>query len=477
MRTPRPALAALGLLAVAFLSSGGTALGGVRDDAELNYEIHVPDDWTWLDVGPFAEHKVVVGADRKLATLADGKPAEGQGGRVLLSVQEPPKDFPTEEYEGWLFDWQQLELQAKEKDPVPDEMIKQIDDLRAKMEKALAGLAARPEVQELLLQRFGKNRPAAEVDDRGVTIATLPAAKVSAPGTCANHAGVVAKCDASMFVWVVRKRMYRLALWIWPTEHDREHLRDQRDEIELSMDVPKKEAFLKKGPPPKPDEPANGGGPGPGGKGERLTLRDLAMGFEAVKPPRLMSEEIDRSQATERDVAFRFQAENQGDSVTMEMFSFRIGTAGATGFDLQQYFSGIWSSFIKLHAAGAITTSPFAPVTPRNPFLTLPDFAKKKDLKRPDDPAEKLSVSDLERMGVLTEVKKPSVGKVKVDHAWRLMLKGNIERIGDDWWVIYTFSTDSRTYVVRLTVRKGGWDTWKDDVIEALRSISLLEEK
>ena len=28
-----------------------------------------------------------------------------------------------------------------------------------------------------------------------------------------------------------------------------------------------------------------------------------------------------------------------------------------------------------------------------------------------------------------------------------------------------------------LTVRKGGWETWKDDVVEALRSINLIEEK
>jgi hypothetical protein len=473
MRLPRLAGLALALLALL----AGSALGRVKDDDSLNYEISVPDDWSWIDTGPFEKQAVVAAADRRLETLADGKPAEGEGGRVLLSVKDPPKVFPTEDYESWLYDWQQLEQQAKTKDPVPDEMARQIDDLRAKIEKALGELAATPEVQSLLLERFGGSAAGVTTDARGVEIGTIPAAKVGLEADAANHAGRKSKCQASMHVWVLRKRMYRLAVLIWPTARDREHLRDQRDEIELSMDMRKKEAMQRKAAPPKPDEPAADPGKGPGGKGERQTVRDLAMGFEAVKPARLIAQEIDRSEAKDRDTAFRFQAENQGDSVTVEMFSFRIGTAGATGFDLKQYFGDMWSQFLKSHPAGPISTSPFPPATPRNPFLTLPDLSKKKDVARPADPEEKVSTSDMERLGVLQEVKNASVGKEKVDHAWRWHQKGNVERVGDDWWLVYTFSTDTRTYVVRITVRKGGWTVWKDDVVEVLHSIVLIPEK
>ena len=57
-----------------------------------------------IDIIPFDGHR--------LDPLADGKPGAGQGGRVMLSVQDIPKEVDPD-YETWLKDWQILQEQAE----------------------------------------------------------------------------------------------------------------------------------------------------------------------------------------------------------------------------------------------------------------------------------------------------------------------------------------------------------------------------
>ena len=113
---------------------------------------------------------------------------------------------------------------------------------------------------------------------------------------------------------------------------------------------------------------------------------------------------------------------------------------------------------------------------------TPPAHARERDLSEgtfrpaPDDLKNGLSKSEVERLGVVTEVKGAKVGGQRVKEAWRWGMRGNLARIGTDIQCQWTFTYDARTFVMRVTARKDGWDKFKADAADIFKSFRILEE-
>ncbi len=472
---PRLLLLALAGATLCLHPAGPAAADRIRDGEDDNYAIHIPDSWAWGPVDDLGKIGVKQVANRRLEVLADGKtPAAGEGARLLLSVQEVPKDFEPD-YETWVAEWQQLEVEAQKFEEVPEALDTKIKAARAKVDKALEGLTGRAEIQSLLLNRWDKDPkkwPAPEVDAENIEIAKVPAGQVKAHGTCANLAGEPATCEARLFAWVIRKKLYRLAMWAWPTKHDREHVRDDLDTIEFSFEIPKPSAIPKK---PLAPVPAGDAGDAPkvdGDSGEVKTLKEDDFGFHVTKPKKFKTIPIDRSKPDQRTTGFRFDATQGSSSAVVDLLVYRI-KGGVTPFSLNTYLADLWPAFQLGHPKGSFGTYPFAPVTPKAPFLSLPDLAKKKEVKR-TEPDDRISAADMERFGVVSDAKMATIKKERVGDARRFCLSGVAERTGEEWHIHYAFTTDERVYVLRVTVRKEGWGFFKEEIAEILRSFELL---
>ncbi len=454
----------------------------VADDDVGNYLLRMPDSWEFADVSHFADLGVVKAGERKLATLHDGTAGTGQGARLMLSVQDVgPKTAPglPAEYEDWLKDWQLLEEQAKRVDEVSEDLHARIGAAYDKLDKALVTLAETPDVRRLVMSRWGRDPaawPAYKVEGE-TRIAGLPAAKLIVEAPSGNLGGNDAPCVAVQFVFVLRKKLTRLAIWRWSTPKDREKLKDDVDMIELSFEVLKSEALSAKKPPPS--APADdGAGKGDKPESKRETVKDLAMGFEVVKPAKFKLKELDRSKESDRNVGFDMSAVDAGSDCIVELLVYRVGRAGTTAFDLDDWMKNLGTNFFNSHPEGPIELIPFPTNSEKTPFLSLPDVAKKKELRRPppDDLKNGLSKADVERLGVVTEVKAAKVGGQRVKEAWRWGMRGNLARVGTDIQCQWTFTYDARTFVMRVTARKDGFEKYKADVAEIFKSFRILEE-
>jgi len=448
----------------------------IHDGDADNYAIHIPDSWAWDRVDDLGKIGVREAAKRRIEMLADGKTAGiGEGGRLLLSVQELPKDLDPD-YETWVAEWQQLELAAEKYEEVPEELHGKIRAARERVDKALETLASREEVKSLLLNRWDKDPkkwPPHEVDAVSVEIDRIPAGSVKVNAPCANLDGTLAECEGRLYVWIIRKKMYRLAMWAWPTKHDREHVRDDLDTIELSFEIPKKEAIPKKGLPPPSVDP-EGAPKLDGDSSESKVFRDIAFGFALTKPRKFKSTPVDRAKQDQRTLGFRFDAVQGAGSLTVDMMVYRLA-GGVTPFNVDQYLTGLWVIWMRDHPRGAFGTFPFAPVAPKTPYLSLPDLSKKKEVKR-TDPKDNVSVSDMERFGVISEAKQITIRKEKVRAAWRWCMTGLTERLGEETNLHYAFTTDERTYVIRVIARKEGLSMFKEELAELLKSFEILED-
>ena len=455
----------------------------IKDDDANNFVLKVPDTWSFGDVSPFAAHKVVAVGERRLEVLRDGTTkGTGQGGRLMLSVQDAPATLPAD-YAAWLYDWQVLEAQAAKMDPVTEEVSKKIDDLRTKLDDALTALAGAPGTADLLMSRWSKDPATWPPVQKaaGEKIGGVPAAKLTVEAPAANLSGNDAPCKARMFVWVLRKKLYRLALWGWTTPGDREQVGADLDEIELTFEHGKTEEVQPKraatDAPAGPD-PAEAPVAKDGDAGERKPVKDLAFAFEVVKPVKFKSKELDRSTKEDRNTAFSFTAQAGGADAIVDCLAYQVTGTGATAFEIADYLKGLWTGFVKAHPNGKLETWPFPPYTEKGGFLQVPDSGKKKEVKRPASEKDlDASVSDMERVGVASEGKGVKIGGVKVKETWRWMMKGLLDRVGEDVQAHYTFSTGERTYVLRVTARGGGFDRFKPEIAEILKSFRLIESK
>ncbi len=503
-----------------------------KDDDTLNYFLRVPERWNFASPVPpaLAKQGVVELADCAIDVLADGKtPGTGQGGRVVLSVQDVPKDFEPD-YETWLFDLQILsaraDAQSEQTGEVTEELAKQISDARQKLEKPLASLAGRPEMQSLLLSRWEadpKKQPHLEPDAVGIFMGGIPAAVVKHDGPCANLEGNTDVCEGRMFVWVVRKRMYRLAIWVWPNKYDRERIRDDADNIELNYVTPKSTAIPKKLP-----DPTKGGDPkDPKADPETLEERvkeEKSLGFSVKKPVKFKAFAIDRSRPDQVNVGYRMDAQQGPSSCTVELLVYRQ-RPGESPFNADQFLQDFYASFASGHPRGDLETAPFPTVTRKTPFLSLPDMEKKKPFPAPDRPfnkpqkekpaapekpdapdkppapekpvpdkpdkpdkpskpekekpdkEDKLTVNQIEKLGVFTESKSIEVDNQHVRTTWRACIKGNKERVGEEMYLLYMFQISDRTYVLRVLCRREGYVAFKDGIAAFLASVKLVDPK
>jgi len=474
---PRLLLLAAAVALVGLRPGRPASADKIHDGDADNYAIHIPDTWSWDRVDDLAKIGVREAAKRRLEMLADGKTTgTGEGGRLLLSVQDVPKDFEPE-YETWLAEWQQLELSAEKYEELPEELHTKIRAAREKINKALEVLVAREDVKSLLLNRWDKDPkkwPAHEVDAANLRIARVPAGLVKASSPCANLDGTLADCEGRVHVWIIRKKMYRLAMWAWPTKHDREHVTDDLDTIEFAFEVPKSEAIPKKALPPPPGlDPADA--PKVDGDSAEVTVvKEADFGFQVTKAKKFKTVPVDRSKPDQRNLGFRFDAIHGPSSAVVDLLVYRI-KGGAEPFNLSNYLTNLWTSFQVGHPKGSYGTMPFATVSAKAPFLSLPDFAKKKEVKR-TPPDERVSVSDMERFGVVSEAKGATIKKERVGDATRFCLSGVTERAGEDCHVHYAFSTDDRVYILRVTVRKEGWGLFKEEIAEILKSFEIVPD-
>lgn len=491
-RRPSPLLLGAACLVLCLCRGASPAFAGekVKDD-QGNYELRIPDNWVWIDVGAesFVKQSVVAGAERRFGPdelLADGKTkATGQGARLLLTVSDVPPSVDAE-YESWLRDLQVMETEvATIDDTTPalaekkEALIKSCGEIRTKIEKTLETLARQQEIQALLMKRFDadpKKWPPVEVESDNKEIGKIPAAYVHAEGDSANLDGNVQKTEARLFIWIIRKKLYRLAMWAWPaTSRDREHLKDDLDQIEVSFDIKNKSAL-----PPKSDKkPVDVPGSEPvkvdGDSDKVIEVKDLAYGFKVTKPKKFKTEPLDRAKNPQQ--AATFTARSAQATVVVELMIYRNLRAGLVPFKLEDWLTRNFVDFFKGHPEGNVDTYPFAPVSSKASFLSLPDLTRKKEIKRPPaDQMDKISMSDVTKAGAVTESRQIAVGKEKVRDAYRFCMRGNAPRQGPDTRIEYTFSTSERTFVVRVFMHEDGWSLWKDEIAEILKSFEILEE-
>ena len=485
-RAVAPPLRTLALLAVALgvgatLAAPRPALADkIKDDDALNYFLKVPDRWTFGRTEDYAKQSVVAVADCVLDRSADGKTAgTGQGARVMLSVEDVPKDFEPD-YETWLYEWQLIDgkIAALGDGDVPEEIRKQEAAARERLEKPLSALAGRPDVQSLLLGRWsadGRKTPALEPDARGVWMGHLPAAEMKYEANAPNLQGNDGPCLGRLHVWVVGKRLYRMAFWIWPNPRDRAGLKDDVDSIEFEYRTPRPAAVPRK--PPAPDKGANPDEPKTDPEIAREYLKeDPAFKFAIKKVSGFKPSAIDYTVPDQKHVRWRMDGVSGASSCTCELLVFPVKNP-FEALSVDQYLKDFWTRFLQAHPNGKLETAPFPPVTVKQAFLSLPDFAKTRVVPRPEEKpgkADRTTVSDEERLGVVAESKDVSIGKERTRSAWRLCLLGTAERLGDEAAVEYVFQPPDFCYVLRFVCRRDGVPAFRDAMARVLASFSLL---
>jgi hypothetical protein len=500
MRRHPPIALALLLTAVS-IGGGGGADAAIYDDDQQNYQLNAPDSWPRIDHTPFAAHSVVLALERRLKTLKGDVPAKGEGARMLLSSSDKlPKSLDAD-YETWLAAWQiregevarlreQIRGVPQDQIPLPiTERLELVEKLtaesREKVEKALLGLGNDKEVQKLLLSRFDadpKKWPTPEIDERanlgGIPAVTIELKRVD----CPNLEGLPQQCRARMTICVLRKRIYRLVFWMWPQQFDPEHIKAESDDMEMNFQFIKTTAIPRKAED-KPVLPPGGGAIAPTGpEVEEKTDTDRSMSFSILKPKGWRPIPFDRTKPAEQYYGVRYDiTDSSGAQINFDMFSYRIQGLGS-GFNVDDYLTSLWPTFLLMHPTGVLLTYPFPTATPKTPFLTLPNFEKKIAVKRPPPPGkdkkpEKMSKDDLERLDVLAQSKGIDIGKEKVRDCWRFCMFGQATSgIGDELALNYVFSTSERTYAFRVFVRKDAREKWGADLKRCLESFKILED-
>jgi hypothetical protein len=485
------ALVASALVVLPWRLAGADA--HLHGGTEENYWFTIPETWAWGRAPDFAKYGAVEVAERRIPTLPSGDPTKlangtvvtGSGGRTVLTRQPIPKELD-EAYEQWLGEMQVLDQKAREiadqGSDVPEELANQIKAARKKCDDALEGFAKHEKVQDLLLSRFGKSPPPVQVD-MGREVSYVPAAELKVEGTAPNLAGEDAPCEGQMLVWVVRKELWRMCTWLWPAPRLVIPLRTDRDMIELQFVMPKTSATPKR---PVEVQPAGvAGSPDPAKEGDaeqEKKIQDLSREAELFKPKGWVSkagQAIDRSKPFERDLCFQISRHDRaGSEAIVSVLAIHM-VGGTTPFDPDGHMERLWRDFQGQHLKGPIQTFPFPRITDKAKFFTLPDFTKPKEVDRTvdkDGKPELVKRSRLEDMGVVEEAKGvPMLDKEKIRMTWRISLRGNLDRVGEETLVQYVFATNTWAYVVYVTFRKDGQKAWEGEVAKVLASFHLIE--
>jgi hypothetical protein len=504
--SPRPralSVVAFAVVAAVFTWSAGDCAGGkMKDFDDLNVQVQLPDmnqpgAWDWEAVAPklAEEHGARALAKRHPELLKDGKtPNEGNGARLMLTVQDVPASLDPD-YETWLrdlflYDQELAKVRGMEEVDTKQEqeLEKKIDETRKKIDDALVALAGRPEVQAALVHRFGDAGKGLAKARAGVEIDTLPAAIVEVgdrknPATANHLGGVASPCIGKMWIWVIRKRFYRLVTWSWPITKDgklkdAEHFIDDLDFIEMSsITIPKKEPIPRRPEEPGPTIPKPGGAEA-GMKGTPAeVLTDLPFAFRVTKPENWRKRELDRSKEDDRFMGFQIDsvATKEGDHAIVELLVYRVEMGAVTGFNAPAHFVRSFKTFLNEKKTGALATHSFPVISAKAPYLSLPD-GKRREIKRPTSLDEIANQNDLEKMAVVSEAKGAKIKELKLRFPFRFCLVGVQERGVPETLAQYVWSTDKITFLLRITLRGDAAKSQAAELKTVLSSFEILGE-
>ena len=435
--TGRATLGAI-LLGALMLLLASPAWAPLIEDRELNFELEIPPQWEVLPKSDsWKEFGIVAGGIRQLDKLKDGTAATGEGGLCHLSIVDAPEG------------------------------------------KSLDDLASDAAVKGFLLNRFSQD-PAAWPDvkvvpdqwDGGVDVRIL-----TAEGKAPNLKGESSPVRAVMLLVIAKKRLYKLRLYGWRSEHDREGIKGDLDVIEMNFFIPdtkeEKEPEGERPPMEEGDEPTI-----EGDEGEVVEMGSDEEGWKLVKPKGLKSQEWDKSTYPD-DVAWFSANKAEGGYYQIIFTVVRRGRISESGqkmndIDLRMFWlNPIWETFSKAHPDGEISTFRF-PKRGKS-WLTLPDFEKEKVIfaKPSRRPAEANASALMKKMKAFEKVKKQKMGKDKTNEAYRGVLAGNLPRQGQEIQVVYTWGTPWLTCKIRISFTRGAHLKFYEPINELLKSIEM----
>jgi len=437
-------LAALLLVLLPWLGAVPAPAGAeILSSKERNYSVEVPDGWTRESVKPSWEKDGIVdGAKRLLDKTYDGKPARGQGAQVHVSVLPAPEG------------------------------------------KTAAELAEDPAQREFLMRMFGAQadwpKPElAETTVKGETGGEVTGVRLTAKGTGLNLQAEAGPCHGMLVLLVLNKRLYRLRLVAWTTQHDDESLKSDIDSIEINFMLIDAAAEKVKGPRPEmppgtePEEEKL-----PGDAGEEKVVEDEAQGWRFKKPRLLETKEIDKEVYQYAVSSLEANDRNGSVSVMISVYPNGLVTNGqkVPDQDIRKWVTtSWWGYFLANHPEGAIQTFDWPSNRPNQSFLVLPLFEKpimvaETPKKRDLEP----SSSDLEKKRIAEGVK-GTIGKEKAGEAWRGVLKGSRPRVGDEVTVRYGWRTPRFTYMINISFARDGHVKYGPAVAALLQGFEILK--
>jgi hypothetical protein len=428
------------------------ALGATPVEAETlssrehNYSLELPPGWTREGMKPaWEKDHIVDGARRLVEKLFDGKPAKGQGAQMHFSVMPAPEG------------------------------------------KSLADLAADPAQREFLLRLFGASSawPAVEVEEttiKGEVGGETPGVRLVAKGTALNLQAEAGPCRAYLILAVVKKKLYRLRLVAWTSAHDDEGLGSDLDAIDINyqlLDVTEdKPKEPRPGPPKEGDDP-NAEEPPQGDAGEEKLVQDEVQGWRFTKPKKIATKEIDKE--TYPYVVSMLEANDRSGSVSFMLSAYQNGMVlngrVAPDQDIRKWITtSWWATALADYKDGALSTFPFPANRPNQTFLTLPNFEKEHVIAETPKKRElEPSPGDVEKKFKMVESVKGTLGKEKAGEAWRGVIKGNRERIGQDVSMRYAWRTARYTFMLHINIARDGLPKYGPVIEQLLKSFELTK--
>jgi|GEM_PF-4562649 len=442
---PRPLMIAALLGAVTAMLPGAAA-ADVLSSKTHNYSVETPTGWVREAPKPsWDKDGVVDGARRLLEKRYDGKPAKGQAAQMHLSVLPAPEG------------------------------------------KTLADLAADPLLREFLTRIFGAPEQAPAVETEETVIkgenGDASALRLITKGSSTNLQGDAGPCRALMLMTVVKKKLYRLRLVAWTTQHDDEGLGSDLDSIDINFQILDVQGEKVKGA--RPDGPgADGKGPdgaddapAEGDSAEEKEVKDDLQGWRFVKPKKLATREIDKESYPY--IVSMVGANDRDGSVDITLSAYPNGLImngqQVPDQDIRKWITTSWWQILQAnHPDGALETYDWPPFRPTASFLVLPTFDKpfmiaETPKKRDPEP----SAGDIEKKFRMVESVKGMLGKQKAGEAWRGVCKGSRPRVGPEITLRYAWRTPKLTYMLNISFARDALPRYGAPVEQLLKSFEL----
>lgn len=447
--------AALPLLAVLLLGAAPAA-AEIRDNPELNFSLEIPPGWTWDERKPaWEKDKIVEAARRVLDKLEGGKPAQGQGAQLHLSVLDAPTGAT-------------LETLAAD------------DKQREFVTRLFAGEGTPPTVQVEETIVKGEN-------------GTAPAKRLVVKGTSFNLQGVEGPCRAQLLLTIARGKLYRLRLVAFHTEHDDAGLAYDLDAIDNNFQIPN---VAEAKPKPEPGKPPEGQEPGhpPGEPGhppeeqpaapegdeaeeKAIELKEVLLKY--VKPKKLKSAEIDAKKNPSMVIMIENNDRDGSCQIVLNAYENGKIVDGVQqgNQDIQKWITTSWYQWLTATLpAGELVTFAWPKNRNNATFLTLPLWDKQLMVaetpkKRPADPNSGEIIKKLR----MVEEAEGKLGEVKPIQAFRGSIRGNRERVGPERTLRFAWTTTKWTYMLSVVFGRDGLVKYGEPVQQLLGSIQLIK--